>query len=115
MNLARLDLKPVVALLMPHGVISDFPATHLYDEPGTRRVALVQGRLARLLAPLSAVRVVEPPYEAVPVRDVVLVRETVPQREALWWHPAHTHASAPHPAARDGRTRRGTTRRTDEE
>lgn len=134
-------------LLMPHGVISDFPATDLYgdrwvflvadDHPGvddrltredlarlpwvtyqrtydapavrqlgmlgieprvevsvdgfqlipllvagTRRIALVQARLARLLAPLAAVRVVEPPYEAVPLR------------EAMWWHPVHTHDAA---------------------
>ncbi|MFE1108035.1 LysR family transcriptional regulator [Streptomyces rochei] len=134
-------------LLMPHGVISDFPATDLYgdrwvflvadDHPsvgdrltrqdlarlpwvtyqrtydapavrqlgmlgieprvevsvdsfqiipllvaGTRRIALIQVRLARLLAPLAGVRVVEPPYEAVPLR------------EAMWWHPVHTHDAA---------------------
>ncbi|PZT70753.1 LysR family transcriptional regulator [Streptomyces sp. SW4] len=134
-------------LLMPHGVISDVPATDLYDdrwvflvaedhpdagdrltrddlarlpwvtyqrtydapavrqlgmlgiEPrvevsvdsfqimpllvgGTRRIALIQARLARLLTPLAAVRVVEPPYEAVPLR------------EAMWWHPVHTHDAA---------------------
>ncbi|MBW5422775.1 LysR family transcriptional regulator [Streptomyces sp. BG9H] len=46
---------------------------------GTRRIALVQARLARLLAPIAAVRVLEPPYEAVPLR------------EAMWWHPVHTH------------------------
>ncbi|MDI3098846.1 MULTISPECIES: LysR family transcriptional regulator [Streptomyces] len=134
-------------LLMPHGVISDFPATDLYgdrwvflvadDHPsvddrltrqdlarlpwvtyqrtydapavrqlgmlgieprvevsvdsfqiipllvaGTRRIALIQARLARLLAPLAGVRVVEPPYEAVPLR------------EAMWWHPVHTHDAA---------------------
>jgi hypothetical protein len=49
---------------------------------GTRRIALVQARLARLLAPVAAVRVVEPPYEAVPLR------------EAMWWHPVHTHDAA---------------------
>jgi DNA-binding transcriptional LysR family regulator len=49
---------------------------------GTRRIALVQARLARLLTPIAAVRVVEPPYEAVPLR------------EALWWHPVHTHDAA---------------------
>ncbi|THC41273.1 LysR family transcriptional regulator [Streptomyces sp. A1499] len=134
-------------LLMPHGIISGFPATDLYtdrwvflvadghpgvgerltqgdlarlpwvtyqrtyDAPavrqlamlgveprvevsvdtfqslpllvaGTRRIALVQARLARLLAPVAAVRAVEPPYEAVPLR------------EALWWHPVHTHDAA---------------------
>jgi hypothetical protein len=49
---------------------------------GTRRIALLQARLARLLVPLTAVRVLEPPYEAVPLR------------EALWWHPVHTHDAA---------------------
>ncbi|WP_320773831.1 LysR family transcriptional regulator [Streptomyces sp. CRN 30] len=140
-------LSTTDGLLMPHGVISDFPATDLYDdrwvflvaedhpsvddrltredlarlpwvtyqrtydapavrqlgmlgiEPrvevsvdsfqimpllvaGTGRIALIQARLARLLAPLAAVRAVEPPYEAVPLR------------EALWWHPVHTHDAA---------------------
>ncbi|WP_221354340.1 LysR family transcriptional regulator [Streptomyces beigongshangae] len=140
-------LSTTDGLLMPHGVISDFPATDLYqdrwvflvaeDHPdvgdrltrqdlvrlpwvtyqrtydapavrqlgmqgieprvevsvdsfqampllvaGTRRVALIQARLARLLAPLAAVRVIEPPYAAVPLR------------EALWWHPVHTHDAA---------------------
>ncbi|MFG2950975.1 LysR family transcriptional regulator [Streptomyces adustus] len=134
-------------LFMPHGVISDFPATDLYDdrwvflvaqdhpsvddrltrkdlarlpwvtyqrtydapavrqlgmlgiEPrvevsvdsfqslpllvaGTRRIALIQARMARMMEPIAAVRVVEPPYEAVPLR------------EALWWHPVHTHDAA---------------------
>ncbi|MEU9136487.1 LysR family transcriptional regulator [Streptomyces sp. NPDC048404] len=134
-------------LFMPHGVISDFPATDLYDdrwvflvardhpsvddrltrkdlarlpwvtyqrtydapavrqlamlgiEPrvevsvdsfqslpllvaGTRRIALVQARMAQLMEPIAAVKVVEPPYEAVPLR------------EALWWHPVHTHDAA---------------------
>ncbi|MER5439421.1 LysR family transcriptional regulator [Streptomyces sp. NPDC002790] len=140
-------LSAVDGLLMPHGVISDFPATDLYDdrwvflvaedhpsvedrltlrdlatlpwvtyqrtydapavrqlgmlgiEPqvevsvdsfqllpllvaGTRRIALVQARLARLMAPIAAVRVVDPPYEAVPLQ------------EAMWWHPVHTHDAA---------------------
>ncbi|MFB8773230.1 LysR family transcriptional regulator [Streptomyces broussonetiae] len=140
-------LSTTDGLLMPHGVISGFPATDLYDdrwvflvaedhpdvgdrltredlarlpwvtyqhtydapavrqlgmlgiEPrvevsvdsfqvmpllvaGTRRIALVQARLARLFAPSAAVRVVEPPYDAVPLR------------EALWWHPVHTHDAA---------------------
>ncbi|CAL9556639.1 Nodulation protein D 2 [Streptomyces sp. enrichment culture] len=140
-------LSATDGLLMPHGVISGFPATDLYEdrwvflvadghptvgdrltrrdvaelpwvtyqrtydapavrqlgmlgiEPrvevsvdsfqllphlvaGTRRIALVQARLARLLAPVAAVRAVEPPYEAVPLR------------EALWWHPVHTHDAA---------------------
>ncbi|MFH9298964.1 LysR family transcriptional regulator [Streptomyces sp. NPDC017520] len=140
-------LSTTDGLFMPHGVISDFPSTDLYDdrwvflvardhpgvgdqlnrddlarlpwvtyqrtydapavrqlgmlgiEPrmeiavdsfqllpllveGTSRIALIQARLARLLAPLADVRVLEPPYEAVPLR------------EALWWHPVHTHDAA---------------------
>lgn len=140
-------LSATDGLFMPHGVISDFPATDLYDdrwvflvaddhpevrdtithddlarlpwvtyqrtydapavrqlgmlgiEPrvevsvdsfqllapmvvGTRRVALIQERLARRFAAHSAIRVLEPPYEAVPLR------------EALWWHPVHTHDAA---------------------
>lgn len=124
-------LSTTDGLLMPHGVISDFPATELYEdswvflvaddhpsvddrltrndlgrlpwvtyqrtydapavrqlgmlgiEPrvevsvdsflllpllvaGTRRIALMQARLARLLTPLAAVRVVEPPTKRSP-------------------------------------------------
>nr|WP_018529118.1 LysR family transcriptional regulator [Streptomyces sp. SID8379] len=140
-------LSAVDGLLMPYGVISDFPSTDLYDdrwvfvvaddhptvtdrltrqdlaelpwvtyqrtydapavrqlgmlgvEPhvevsvdsfqllpllvaGTRRIAMIQARLARLLAPIAPVRVLDPPYEAVPLQ------------EALWWHPVHTHDAA---------------------
>ncbi|GAB2838092.1 LysR family transcriptional regulator [Streptomyces daliensis] len=140
-------LSGVDGLLMPHGIISDFPATDLhadrwvflvsadneevgeqlraedlvrlpwvtyqrtYDAPavrqlgmlgieprvdvsvdsfqtlphlvaGTRRIALVQERLARQLSGVAPVRVMECPYEAVPLR------------EALWWHPVHTHDAA---------------------
>ncbi|WP_030253859.1 LysR family transcriptional regulator [Streptomyces violens] len=140
-------LSATDGLLMPHGVISDFCATDLYEdrwvflvaedhpdvgdrltradlarlpwvtyqrtydapavrqlgmlgiEPhvevsvdsfqtlpllvaGTRRIALVQERLARAFVDIAAVRVLEPPYEAVPLR------------EALWWHPVHTHDAA---------------------
>ncbi|GAB1338332.1 hypothetical protein ACE1SV_49220 [Streptomyces sp. E-15] len=140
-------LSATDGLLMPHGVISGFPATDLYDdrwvfllaedhpdvgdrftrqdlarlpwvtyqrtydapavrqlgmlgvEPrvevsfdsfqllptlvtGTRRTALTQARLARMLTPIAAVRVVEPPYEAATLR------------EALWWHSVHTHDAA---------------------
>ncbi|HEY8985845.1 MAG TPA: LysR family transcriptional regulator [Streptomyces sp.] len=49
---------------------------------GTRRVALVQGHLADRLDGLLPVRVMEPPYDAVPLQ------------EALWWHPVHTHDAA---------------------
>ena len=49
---------------------------------GTRRVALIQGHLADRLDGLVPVRVMEPPYDAVPLQ------------EALWWHPVHTHDAA---------------------
>ncbi|OLT26952.1 LysR family transcriptional regulator [Actinomadura sp. CNU-125] len=49
---------------------------------GTRRLALIQRRLAGLLAPVAAVRALPCPFEAVPVQ------------EALWWHPVHTHDAA---------------------
>jgi DNA-binding transcriptional LysR family regulator len=49
---------------------------------GTRRVALIQERLAERLGGLVPVRIMEPPYDAVPLH------------EALWWHPVHTHDPA---------------------
>ncbi|WP_043619151.1 LysR family transcriptional regulator [Nonomuraea candida] len=49
---------------------------------GTRRVALIQRRLADLLRDLAPVRALPCPFEAVPLR------------EALWWHPVHTHDAA---------------------
>lgn len=63
---------------------------------GTRRVALIQARLAERLPGLLPVRVMEPPYEAVPLR------------EALWWHPVHTHDAA-HIWLRETATRVGQT------
>ncbi len=46
---------------------------------GTRRIAMVQGLLAARLRHDDGIRVMECPFEAVPVR------------EAMWWHPVHTH------------------------
>jgi DNA-binding transcriptional LysR family regulator len=48
---------------------------------GTRRVAMIQALLAaRLgLGPGSGIRVLDCPFDAVPVQ------------EALWWHPVRTH------------------------
>ena len=46
---------------------------------GTRRVALVQSLLAERLPADSGIRILDCPFQAVPVR------------EALWWHPVHTH------------------------
>ncbi|MEE1765139.1 LysR family transcriptional regulator [Streptomyces sp. SP18BB07] len=140
-------LSTTDGLLMPHGIISDFPATELhedqwvflvaddnhevgdhltrkdlarlpwvtyqrtYDAPavrqlgmlgieprvevsidtfqalpflvaGTRRIALVQRLLAERLRGVAPVRIMKPPYEAVPLR------------QALWWHPVHTRDAA---------------------
>ena len=44
---------------------------------GTRRLGLVQSRLASFVVQHPGVRVVEPPFEPTPVRN------------ALWWHPVH--------------------------
>lgn len=49
---------------------------------GTRRVALIQESLARMLSGVAEVRVLRPPYDAVPLH------------EAMWWHPVHTHDAA---------------------
>jgi DNA-binding transcriptional LysR family regulator len=46
---------------------------------GTRRIAMVHALLAERLGPDSGVRVLECPFDAVPVH------------EALWWHAAHAH------------------------
>jgi DNA-binding transcriptional LysR family regulator len=140
-------LSSVDGLLLPHGSISDFPATDLYrdrwayiadaDHPGlddgltldhlarlpwvayqrtydapavrqlgmlgieprvevfvdsfqalpfhvagTDRIALIQQTLADRLAQVAGVRILDCPYEAVPLH------------EALWWHPVHTRDPA---------------------
>jgi DNA-binding transcriptional LysR family regulator len=49
---------------------------------GTRRVALIQEALAALLRGVAQVRVMRPPYDALPLQ------------EAMWWHPVHTHDAA---------------------
>ncbi|MDX6744110.1 LysR family transcriptional regulator [Actinocorallia sp. A-T 12471] len=49
---------------------------------GTRRVTLIQRRLADRLADRSRFRVLPCPFEAVPVK------------EALWWHPIHAQDAA---------------------
>jgi DNA-binding transcriptional LysR family regulator len=48
---------------------------------GTRRVAMIHELLATALrlGPGSGIRLLDCPFDAVPVR------------EALWWHPVHTH------------------------
>lgn len=49
---------------------------------GTRRVALIQRRLACLLRSLAPVRILPCPFPAVTLQ------------EALWWHPVHTYDAA---------------------
>ncbi|MEU4420182.1 LysR family transcriptional regulator [Actinoplanes sp. NPDC024001] len=49
---------------------------------GTRRVALMQERLARHLAPVTGVRVLPCPFDVVPVA------------EAFWWNPVHRNDPA---------------------
>ncbi|MEV5410495.1 LysR family transcriptional regulator [Thermopolyspora sp. NPDC052614] len=49
---------------------------------GTRRVALIQRRLACLLRDLAPVRALPCPFPAVTLQ------------EALWWHPVHTYDAA---------------------
>ncbi|GIE34457.1 LysR family transcriptional regulator [Actinoplanes italicus] len=49
---------------------------------GTRRVALLQERLARLVAPVAGIRMLDCPFEVVPVA------------EAFWWNPIHRNDPA---------------------
>lgn len=58
-----------------HIVVESFLAVP-FLVAGTTRVALLQERLARRLAPAAKVRVLECPWEVVPLK------------EALWWHPS---------------------------
>jgi DNA-binding transcriptional LysR family regulator len=53
-----------------------------YLVEGTRRVAMIQERLAHRLTGLAAVRVLPCPFDAVPVQ------------EAMWWHPVHSQDAA---------------------
>ncbi|MFI7412128.1 LysR family transcriptional regulator [Streptomyces sp. NPDC049627] len=67
---------------------------------GTRRVAMIQERLARRAVGSAGVRVLPCPFEAVPVQV------------ALWWHPVHAQDAAHiwlrRKAAEVGETLRGT-------
>lgn len=49
---------------------------------GTRRIALIPALLAARLRGVAPVRIMKPPYESVPLR------------EALWWHPVHARDAA---------------------
>jgi len=66
----RVEVSVQTFQLLPHMV------------EGTRRVAMIQERLARRAVRSAAVRVLPCPFEAVPVQ------------EALWWHPVHTQDAA---------------------
>nr|WP_203615624.1 LysR family transcriptional regulator [Streptomyces sp. SID13726] len=66
----RVEVSVQTFQLLPHMV------------EGTRRVAMIQERLARGAVRSAAVRVLPCPFEAVPVR------------QALWWHPVHTQDAA---------------------
>lgn len=75
-QLSMLGLEPRVEVSVQHFQL--LPSL----VAGTRRVALVQRRLAELLRDVAPVRMPALPFEAVPLR------------EALWWHPVHTHDAA---------------------
>ncbi|WP_460071540.1 LysR family transcriptional regulator [Streptomyces sp. YKOK-I1] len=66
----RVEVSVQTFQLLPHMV------------EGTRRVAMIQERLARKAVRAAAVRVLPCPFEAVPVQ------------EALWWHPVHAQDAA---------------------
>jgi DNA-binding transcriptional LysR family regulator len=72
-QLSMLGIEPHVQVL-----VDNF---HLLPSmvAGTRRIAMVHERLASRLGPDSGIRLLDCPFEAVPVQ------------EALWWHPVHTH------------------------
>jgi DNA-binding transcriptional LysR family regulator len=46
---------------------------------GTRRIALIQERLAKLMMPVAGIRIMECPFEVVPLN------------ESFWWNPIHTN------------------------
>ena len=66
----RVEVSVQTFQLLPHMV------------EGTRRVAMIQERLARRAVRSAAVRALPCPFEAVPVR------------EAMWWHPVHAQDAA---------------------
>ncbi|WP_353946923.1 LysR family transcriptional regulator [Streptomyces sp. HUAS MG91] len=66
----RVEVSVQTFQLLPHMV------------EGTRRIAMIQERLARRAVRSAAVRVLPCPFEAVPVQEV------------LWWHPVHAQDAA---------------------
>ncbi len=71
-QLELLGIEPLV-----HVVVESFLALPYYLH-GTGRLALIQRRLGEMLAATTGLRVLECPWEVVPVA------------ETLWWHPVHT-------------------------
>ena len=53
--------------------------------PGTRRIALMHERLARLMAPLLGLRIVQPPFEVPLMREMVQFHSTRRSDEGLAW------------------------------
>ncbi|ROO88045.1 DNA-binding transcriptional LysR family regulator [Actinocorallia herbida] len=75
-QIAMLGLEPQIQVSVHSFVLlPEFVA-------GTRRIALIQRRLAEKLRGRAPVRLLPCPFEAVPVK------------EALWWHPIHDHEPA---------------------
>ncbi|MBE8470697.1 LysR family transcriptional regulator [Streptomyces justiciae] len=66
----RVEVSVQTFQLLPHMV------------EGTRRIAMIQERLARRAVRSAAVRVLPCPFEAVPVG------------QAMWWHPVHAQDAA---------------------
>ena len=66
----RVEVSVQTFQLLPHMV------------EGTRRIGLIQERLARRAVSAASVRVLPCPFEAVPVR------------QAMWWHPVHAQDAA---------------------
>ncbi|MGO2110843.1 MAG: LysR family transcriptional regulator [Pseudoclavibacter sp.] len=75
-QLEELGLEPRV-----EAVVEGFLTLPLFIA-GTNRLGLVQGKLADAVQAIGGVQLVEPPFEATPLRN------------ALWWHPVHTHDPA---------------------
>ncbi|GKQ35712.1 LysR family transcriptional regulator [Streptomyces sp. A012304] len=75
-QLGMLGIEPTVEISVDTFSVLPFMVA------GTRRIALVQELLAERLRGTAPVRIMKPPYDAVPLQ------------EALWWHPVHTHDAA---------------------
>ncbi|MGW4698476.1 LysR family transcriptional regulator [Kitasatospora cineracea] len=88
-QLALLGIEPQVEVSV--GTFQLLPAM----VAGTRRIALIQERLANLIGPHSGVRTLPCPFDPVPLT------------EALWWHPVHTQDAA-HQWLRETAARVGT-------